>query len=242
MQKFLTDVRTSANGARRADATPLDWIYALKKNGIPGSGPLEQHLDTGPIPPSFLQPTFDEPETDAPPEVQLTSLLDELSGRADKEKRAYIPSHFPDLPPKHTWMSTAVVTKREIDPRKIREKATEEGILAEQSLRRLMAAQKAGLHKGDNARKVRKSQRIRQSDKLWQEAMHSLLSEEEKREDAARRQLEEDLMQEGFEDGADPMQNQVVKPKEKRQGQEKLTESVHVTSEQKYWRKGARGF
>lgn len=53
---------------------------------------------------------------------------------------AYVPAHFPPLPSQHSWKQTPVYTERENDPRKIRERATQEGILAEQALRKLTSA------------------------------------------------------------------------------------------------------
>ena len=192
MLNFLGQVRKSMTGARRTDTIPHDWIYALSAVGITDTTIVEPNLDHGPVPPMLLQPPFSPPEPADPPAPDLEGLFGpELSGRSDKEVRKYIPAHFPVFPPRHAWKATPVYTAREHDPRKIREKATEEGILAEQSLRKLMAAQKAGLQKGQ-ARKQRKSKRIKESDALWQSAMKELLNEEENRAKDERKRLAED--------------------------------------------------
>ncbi|KAK3061450.1 hypothetical protein LTR53_019777, partial [Teratosphaeriaceae sp. CCFEE 6253] len=49
-------------------------------------------------------------------------------------------------------MSTAVYAEREKDARKMREKATQEGMLAEQALRKLATAAKAGALKAERRR------------------------------------------------------------------------------------------
>jgi hypothetical protein len=205
-----------------------------------GSSSLESHLDSGEISPSVLQPAFAPPEPAEPPPPDLEGLLGhELSGRADKESRKWIPAHFPPFPPKHSWLATPVFTQRENDPRKIREKATEEGILAEQSLRKLMAAQKSGLQ-GNKARKQRRSKRTKESDALWLTAMKGLIEEEEHR-------AEKEKMQPQYDDEMDEDDEEFERKPEKASAPPppqkiNLQEGVHVNHGQKYWRKSARGF
>ena len=234
MRGFLSDVRTSMTSARRTSALPHDWVYALTSAGIHSSSSLEPHLDTGDIPTSVLQPHLTPPDPPEKPPPDLEGLLGaELSGRADKETKKYIPSHFPAFPALHTWKATPVYTQRENDPRKIREKATEEGIQAEQSLRKLMAAQKAGMQ-GDKAQKQRRSKRMKASDKLWKTAMEELLEEEE-REETERRVFNDGFDDDEFEDNRD------AQPKPEPRKRVNLDEGVHVNYDQKFWRKSARG-
>jgi transcription initiation factor TFIID subunit 8 len=239
MSTFLAQVRKSMSSARRTDTVPHDWVYALSSSGLRGSAPLEQHFDTGDIPPSLLQPHFEPPAPAEAPPPNTESLLGAgLSGKADKETRSYIPSHFPPFPSKHTYKATPVFTSRENDPRKIREKATEEGILAEQSLRKLMAAQKAGIQK-QNVGKRKRSKRMKESDKLWQEAMTDLLADEkqsEKEEQQRRaREAEEEL------DWDAPLDAQIRKTPTTFDRNVNLDEGVHVNYERRFWRKSARG-
>ncbi|KAF2020378.1 hypothetical protein BU24DRAFT_416084 [Aaosphaeria arxii CBS 175.79] len=244
MHSFTTHVRTSMMSARRTSTVASDWVHALQAVGIKGSSVLEPHLDTGEIPPSFLQPAFEPPRPASPPPPDLEGLLGrDLSGKTDKEQRKYIPSHFPSFPSRHTWKATPVFTPRESDPRKIREKATEEGILAEQSLRKLMAAQKAGLQ-GDKARKQRRSKRIKQSDALWQDAMKDLQGQEEEREEVERRRPQFDFGDDMEEDDdAWRSQEQArMKPPRLEKKKPTIQEGVHVNYDQKFWRKSARGF
>lgn len=224
--------------SRRTDTVPYDWIYALASTGHRGSGILEQHFDTGEIPPSLLQPHIDPPVAPEPPPPDFESLLGPgLSGKDDKEKRPYIPAHLPPFPSRHTYKQSPVYTERENDPRKIREKATEEGIQAEQSLRKLMAAQKAGIQK-QNAGKRKQSARMKESNKLWQEAMSDLMAEEKEREkEEERRQLRQQ------EDEDENDWDAPIAPR-RQPGVERnvnLEEGVHVNYEQRFWRKSATG-
>jgi transcription initiation factor TFIID subunit 8 len=232
------------HSARRTETVTSDWVHALKAVGMVGSSIVEKHLDTGSVPPSLLQPSFSPPRPPSPPPHDLDGLLGpDLSGKADKDARKYIPAHFPSFPSKHTWKATPVYTSRESDPRKIREKATEEGILAEQSLRKLMAAQKAGLQ-GNKARKQRRSKRMKKSDALWQDAMNDLQADEEEREEIERRrpQFSFDDEIDDVDEGWNNENETRPKPRPEKKKKSNLPEGVHVNYDQKYWRKSARGF
>jgi transcription initiation factor TFIID subunit 8 len=239
MTNFLAQVRKSMSSSRRTDTVAHDWVYALASSGLRGSGPLEQHLDTGDIPPSLLQPHFDPPAPPEAPPPDTESLLGAgLSGKADKETRAYIPTHFPPFPSKHTYKATPVYTNRENDPRKIREKATEEGILAEQSLRKLMAAQKAGIQK-QNVGKRKRSRRMKMSDKLWQEAMTDLLADEKQNEKEEELRRVEEAEEEPEWDA--PLEARTRQTPVTVDRKVNLEEGVHVNYEQRFWKKSARG-
>ncbi|KAF2713041.1 hypothetical protein K504DRAFT_461623 [Pleomassaria siparia CBS 279.74] len=234
MRNFLSQVKKSMSSARRTETVPTDWIYALTSSGITGSSQLEHHLDSGEIPPSLLQPNFAPPEPAEPPPADLEGLLGPgLSGKADKESKKYIPAHFPPFPSKHTWKATPVFTERENDPRKIREKATEEGILAEQSLRKLMAEQKKGLQ-NMKVGKRKRSKKMIQSDRLWEEAMKEVQNDEDARAEAL-------IAQSDDEDNwnNDSGARQKNKPKETGERERDL-EEVHVNYDEKFWRKSAR--
>lgn len=181
MSNFTDQIRTSMSSARRITPQPHDYIHALKAVGISGSGLLEQHLDTGDVPPSLLQPIFAPPEPADPPPPNLEGMLGpELSGRAEKETRKYIPAHFPVFPPKHTWKATPVYAQREVDPHAIREKAAKEGIEAEKSLRKLMEKKKEGERVRKAARaQPRRSPRAVKRETLWKSALQHALEEED---------------------------------------------------------------
>jgi transcription initiation factor TFIID subunit 8 len=242
MTSFLSKVRVSMASARRTDSIPHDWIYALSNSGLKGSSVLEQHLDTGEVPPSLLQPHFDPPEPPEPKPLDLEGLLGpELSGKAEKESRAYIPKHFPPFPSKHTYKSTPVFAKRENDPRRIREKAAEEGIQAEKSLRKLMVEQKKGLqNRKGGKRKV--SARIAKNQEMLQAAMEDSLEDDKKRVEAFRRKRaiqEQDLGEHWENAEAVPSQ---ARPERRGVLEEGVHfEGVNVNYERKFYRKSARG-
>ena len=110
-------------------------------------------------------------------------------------------------------------------------------MLAEQSLRKLMAAQKAGIQK-QGAGKRKRSRRMKESNKLWQEAMTDLLAEEvEREEEEAQRQARID--EDDGDDWEAPLEPRIKQPVADRNLN--LEEGVHINYEQRYWRKSARG-
>ena len=136
--------RISMLSARRTAPIPTDFESAMRRLDLPW--PADQ------LKPFATQPTINPPLLPTPPpedefhrESQLPTSLLELSpdGNADKRKDHYIPSHLPPFPSQHTYKDTPVFPIREIDPRRIRELATEEGKLGEEALRKLAGAVKA---------------------------------------------------------------------------------------------------
>ena len=127
--------------SRRTQPIPHDFEHALQRNDIPLAS-LRPHLkplsSVKPVARLLPEPAPEEPE----PRTDLPFLGPELSGTAHRYKSAYIPKHFPNFPSRHTYQETPVFTKRETDPRKIREQATEEGRLGEEALRKLTRAAK----------------------------------------------------------------------------------------------------
>lgn len=224
MLHFLSVVKQSMSSSRRVQPLPQDFIHALAHQGIRPSS-LLQHLDL-PVSPSITQPSIPPPPPQEPPPPDLEGLLGpELSGVRDKAERPYIPSHFPAFPSKHTWQSTPVFTDRENDPRRIRERATEEGILAEQALRKLMAASKTGLQKRGGMNNRQSAQR-RKSDRLWAHAMAAIQKDEQT---SVMRETDLDF---GFD----------TKAAAKKAAQEsKVEESgMMVNYDRRYWRKAAQ--
>lgn len=240
MTNFLSTVRQHMSSARRTETVPQDWIHALKGAGIVGSSALEPHLDYGQMPPQLLQPAFEPAEpTEAPPPDLEGLLGTELSGKADKESRKYIPAHFPPFPSRHTYQATPVYAHRESDPRSIREKAAEEGIAAEKSLRTLMIAQKAGLQKRKGGkRKMGETAQKRSS--FLKEAMADCLKDEAERkarEDSRRAAF--DREDDEWEERAPPFPStQATSQNEKKIDRDTISE---VNYDRKFWRKNARG-
>jgi len=142
-----------------------------------------------------------------------------------KATHSYIPTHFPELPSKHAWLSTPTFTEREHDPRKIRERATQEGILAESALRRLTTARKA-----QSMRKGTTSQAEQKRDQLWKDALADLLGEAAP---DAQKDSDGDLV---FED-----LDNAERKNEVRTSQDPLFDgnSMLVNHDQSHWRRDA---
>lgn len=154
MLKFLGDVRNSMLDCRRTKPTALDFAAALAKTPHSSSASLlapQLHLS---IPQDVSCPALADPLPAPPPAPDFSSLLQPLITISPP---TYIPTHFPSLPPQHAWKQTPVFPEREKDARKMREKATEEGMLAEQALRKLAAAAKTGAKIGATNAEMRRS-------------------------------------------------------------------------------------
>lgn len=122
---------------RRLQPIPPDFDYALKRARI-SPDDLRPYLDY-PQSPTPLPTLLPSP----PPEDEVVRTLPFLNSLRSEEgvtNRSYIPKHFPDFPSKHTYSTTAVFTERENDPRKIRERAAEDGRHGEEALRKLASA------------------------------------------------------------------------------------------------------
>ncbi|KAI9653943.1 MAG: hypothetical protein M1831_005628 [Alyxoria varia] len=166
--RYLTQrAATSMKSCRRIQPIPQDFAFSLKAAGL-APRDLALQLDprrarskskssgkTKPQPPETnLQPKLDlqNPTESAlvafphPSKTPNTTLNQPLKPDADEQKLqkkrpGYIPSHMPVFPAPHTYMSTlSAESKRESDPRRIRQLAIDEGVLAEQAMRKLMAA------------------------------------------------------------------------------------------------------
>jgi len=143
MLQFLKTVRSSMTCSRRTAPTPQDFALALAHSGLSSSA-LLPFLNT-PSELSVCQPQIPPIPAPEPSPPSLENVLGpELSSSSERQQRHYVPQHLPTLPSRHTWQATPVYPKREEDARKIRERATQEGVIAEQALRRLMAASKSG--------------------------------------------------------------------------------------------------
>lgn len=121
---------------RRTQPIPQDFISALARTGVTPNELLDQ-IRLAP-PPAITQPPIAPATYDDPPVLQLDGVFGDLLTSTNNRAK-WMPAHLPDLPSRHTWKSTPVETKRETNARKIRELATEEGVLAEKAMRRLLA-------------------------------------------------------------------------------------------------------
>ncbi|KAF2840248.1 hypothetical protein M501DRAFT_911077, partial [Patellaria atrata CBS 101060] len=235
MASFLSDVTRSMHTCRRTTPLPQDFIHALATREITPSS-LYPHLEL-PLPPSIVQPTIPPPPpTVPPPDTRRleTVLGNDLSGKAEKSTKNFIPTHFPAFPPKHTFHATPVFAARETDPRKIRELATQEGILAEQALRKLMAAQKSGLHaqSSEKLEKEGKSKEWERGEQIWEAAMKCVIKEDEEAKKAGGWIGAEDEDEVGDAHGEQEDQNGDLLVKGMRWG-----EGIRVNYEKRFWRK-----
>ncbi|KAF2142214.1 uncharacterized protein K452DRAFT_271034 [Aplosporella prunicola CBS 121167] len=238
MRHFLSDVRTSMQHSRRATPVPQDFSYALTHTGY-SSSTLEPQTSL-PIPTTITQPPLPAPPPHEPAPPDLDAVLGPaLSGAADKAAREYIPAHLPAFPSKHTWQATPVYSARETDPRRIRERATQEGVLAEQALRKLMAANRGGGSRASGGRgRSRGSGGGVGAAKagaraMWEDAMREVLREEGKgAKDSAG-----DLVMGGM-DGSAGVAELRKEPAADDEG--RINGGLLVNYDKKYWRKGTQ--
>ena len=174
MAHYLADVRQSMLSCRRTQAIPQDFLQSLHTHQL-SLRSLLLHLDP-PVSPSRTQFLL-QTETAQDNDEQHLRLLGPLLNTDPKENiRTYIPKHFPELPSKHTYQATPQYPEHEQDPRKVREKATEEGRLGEEALRRLVSA-----GAGKSAQETRQGQKAQSTravtDELWMETMRELTQE-----------------------------------------------------------------
>ncbi|KAK5115317.1 hypothetical protein LTR62_001517 [Meristemomyces frigidus] len=149
MLRFTTYIRTSMHNGRRITPIAQDFSQALSfmPNTSTASN-LKAQIKL-PIPETISYPSIPAPAPAEPTAPDFSALLQPLT---TQHPPRWIPSHFPALPARHSWQSTPVFPEREKDARKMRELATQEGQLAEQALRRLATAAKAGAIKAEQRR------------------------------------------------------------------------------------------
>ncbi|KAF2719643.1 hypothetical protein K431DRAFT_286445 [Polychaeton citri CBS 116435] len=151
MVNFCSHVRTSMQHGRRTRPTALDFELALGSVANTSTASLLRPQFSLHLPDEVAAPTMPGPEAAPLEPVDLSELLAPL---IPEHPPSYVPRHFPQLPPSHAWKSTPEFPSRERDSRKMREKAMEEGQMAEAALRRLAAAHKMGLAKVERRRSI----------------------------------------------------------------------------------------
>jgi len=170
--------------------------------------------------PLVTQPPIPPAPAEDPPPPRLDDVLGPLAGLSIQKK--YVPAHLPHIPSRHTWQETPVFPKREKDARKIRELATEEGVLAEQAMRKLMASAVHAKHPTQGRRRSPKDERI------WDEAMKSIAEadDEQRRLDDAAAMMDWDG--DGGRNGVDMDSSAIAAP----------TDSTMLANyEERFWRK-----
>ena len=157
---------------RRTEATAEDFLQALHTHQL-SLRALLPHLDP-PISRDQAQIVISR-DLDEPEEEQRNMFLGPvLNGPPSDQCSHYVPSQLPSFPSKHTYRATAEYPDREEDPRKVRERATEEGRLGEEALRRLVGASVVE-RRPENFGGRNKSTRMKRDD-LWRETMETMSS------------------------------------------------------------------
>lgn len=170
MHHFAANVRQSMLSCRRTQATAQDFLQALHTHQL-SLRSLVPHLRP---PVSKRRARVALPHEPSEEEEQhghefLGPALYDASFRTNQ---LYVPHHLPHFPSKHTYRATEEFPVREEDPRKIRERATEEGRLGEEALRRLVSARVADRPSPARAGRAADSMRTKR-DELWKATMQA---------------------------------------------------------------------
>lgn len=186
-----------ANAARRTQPIPTDFEATLRSFNL-DTPHLKPHARP-PIPKAKLRPAYStQMFLDGGEVLDLPCLDEELSGKPDKDAKAFIPKSFPDFPSIHTYKYTptdveSVTVHKNIsedregspkrtvpdwkgDPKKIREAAAREAKQAEEALRGLVRASKIANLK-DLRSVAERNANSRERYELWEAAMRDLLEE-----------------------------------------------------------------
>ena len=174
MAHFLSHVRQTMLACRRSRTTPEDFLQALHLNNL-SLRALLPHLDP-PVPASQSQRRLDIDDVEGSESTIFASSSRILfRAQAEEQRAPYIPSHMPALPSKHSYRETIELPTRERDSRKIRERATEEGRIGEEALRRLLGGKKERSYPfspRNETAPMSESMRLKtERQQLWQEAM-----------------------------------------------------------------------
>ncbi len=220
MSHYLADVRQSMLACRRTQPLPQDFLQALHTHQL-SLRSLLPHLDP-PVPPSQSQFSLESAPIDNDEQQQLKFLGPLLNGTQEQKAKKFVPKHFPDLPSTHTYKATPEFPEREQDPRKVRERATEEGRLGEEALRRLVGAGSRHPAYVLQQRPDNRSLRAKRA-QMWMETMHAV-------ETGASDKMDMDA---GIFTGKG--QQKEGDPDSSLSGDSRL--SSVVNSEKRYWRK-----
>ncbi|KAI9755212.1 MAG: hypothetical protein M1815_005150 [Lichina confinis] len=168
--RMLSLVSRSMLSCRRTAPIPQDFAAVLARERL-SLDELAPYLMPS-IPPSSSQPRLELSPPTKEQDVQLAQLLGpELSGESERDRRRFVPAHFPPFPSKHTYQFTFTSTERRTDPRQVRELATADSRLGEDALRRLVSnSWTTQPRTGDAAGGVKRSRRD-ELQTMWLETM-----------------------------------------------------------------------
>lgn len=154
---------------RRVQPIPQDFLHALCTNQISLHSLIPQLRP--PVPPDKSQFILEAEPTAREEAVDAAVLRRILKDESAEPVMTHIPPNFPAYPSQHTYKSAPVFSKREEDPRKIRELAMEEGRLAEESIRRLLSASSGQISANPKADGGGKKSLRAIRDQMWKETM-----------------------------------------------------------------------
>ncbi|MCJ1250711.1 hypothetical protein MMC30_007939 [Trapelia coarctata] len=222
MAHFLASVQKSMLSCRRIQAIPQDFLYALNAHQLTLRS-LLPHLDP-PISPAKSQPPLTAQSVLDHEDQERDRLLTKLLNDSTQQKLSN-PQHFPNLPSKHTYQFESIYTPRVADPRKVRERATEEGRLGEEALRKLVRVHTVESPTTLSRPQNRKVSLRDQGRALWKATMEAVLKTES--EDSASRSIEH---------GPGEMDLDIADS-----GHTNLSSyfGSPVNADRRYWRKGA---
>ncbi|KAL8946529.1 MAG: hypothetical protein Q9222_007089 [Ikaeria aurantiellina] len=173
IHSLLGAVRQSMLSCRRSQPTVQDFLQSLHTHQL-SLRALVPHLKP-PVSRKLRRIELAyEDEKDGDDYTHLTFNTN-LEGTPDDRSRPYIPHRLPTLPGRHTYKATADYPVREEDPRKVRERATEEGRLGEEALRRLVSAGAVDQTKSTSSRRHATSLRTKRHE-LWKATMQATSS------------------------------------------------------------------
>ncbi|KAL8959984.1 MAG: hypothetical protein Q9193_003237 [Seirophora villosa] len=170
MHHFAANVRQSMLSCRRTQATAQDFLQALHTHQL-SLRSLVPHLRP-PVPKRRARVALPYEPLEEEEQHGHEFLGPALYDASFRTNQLYVPHHLPPFPSKHTYRATEEFPVREEDPRKIRERATEEGRLGEEALRRLVSARVADRPSPARAGRAANSMRTKR-DELWKATMQA---------------------------------------------------------------------
>ncbi|KAF8419426.1 transcription factor TFIID complex subunit 8 C-term-domain-containing protein [Tirmania nivea] len=194
MLNMMREIQRFAHAQRRTRPTVVDFQQMLLQKNI-SINDLDDEMRRVPLTPPIPllpPPAISAEEMDF--RENTTTVQDllgaELDGGADK--RQYIPGHLPAFPSKHTYLTTPVFTERPREPRVIREMATQEAMLAESALRKILAAAAGGNNKRKAPKDVEGEEKSKtgvavapsvlkkkRRDEIWENTFNAIKASEE---------------------------------------------------------------